>query len=171
MVASRPDPTTMQVAAEESVRSSTSEMALADQALAGVGPPLHASLCGDGHHWPPDATRRKVAKQPTLAQALSARRRLQQQTQVNLSPAKAGSNNNTTAMVARSPYGNRSPHAHKQLSAVPANAHSATTHMLSRTVRHSSTPTPHRQPTPSVVHSVAWNTDSATVKSPHIHDQ
>ena len=139
----------MQVAAEETVWTSASVAALGGRAPTGVGPPLRASLLGDGHHWPSDASRRNLAIQPTLAKALSPGRRVLQQTQVHLTPAKGGSSTIATTLVARSPYANRSPHAHQQSNALPANAHLPTTYMHSRTVRHSPTPTPHRQPTPT----------------------
>ena len=140
------NPVTMQVAAEEPVWTSASGAALGGRAPTGVGPPLRASAAGDGQHWPADASGRNVAMQPTLPKALSPERRVRQQTQVHLTPAKGGSRTTATTLVDRSPYANRSPHAHKQLSALPSNAHSDTTNMHSRTVRNSPTPTPHRQP-------------------------
>ena len=128
----------------------------------------------------PPTSRRNVAMQPTLAKALSPGRRVLQQTQVHLSPAKGGSSTTATTLVDSSPYANLSPHAHKQLNALPANAHSPTTQIHSTTVRHSPTsnrpptptpnrpptPIPNRQPIPTPVQSVAWNTEAARVKSP-----
>ena len=131
-----------------------------------------------------------MSTQPTPEQALFPGRRVLQETQLHLSPAKGRSNNTATTLVARSPHANRSPHAQQQLSAIPANAHSVTTHIHSMTDRHSPTPTPHRpaiptpnlqatptpnrppsptpnrQPIPNPVQSVAWNTDAARVKIP-----
>ena len=176
------NPLAMPEAAEETVWTSASVAALERRAPTGVGPPLRASLLGDGHHWPPYASRRNMAMQLTVAKALSPGRRELQQTQVHLTPAKGGSSTNATTLVDLSPCANRSPHAHKQLNALPANAHLDTTHMHSRTVRRSPTPTdlrqptpthqrqptsiPNRQPTPNPVQSVAWNTDAAGVKPP-----
>ena len=70
------DPTAMEVAAEETVRTSASVTTLGGQAPTGVGPllPLRASLPGAGQHWPPDATHTDTATQPTPLQALSPRR-------------------------------------------------------------------------------------------------
>ena len=46
------NPLAMQVAAEETVWTSASVAALGGRAPTGVGPPLRASLPGDGQHWP-----------------------------------------------------------------------------------------------------------------------
>ena len=165
------NPLAMQVAAEETVWTSASVAALGGRAPTGVGPPLRASAHGDGQHWPPDATRSYLARQPTPAQSLSPGRRVQQQSQVHLTPAKGGSSTTATTLVDSSPYANLSPHAHKQLNALPANAHSPTTQIHSTTVRHSPTsnrpptPTPNRQPTPTPVHSMALTKDAARVET------
>ena len=79
-----PDTMAMEVAAEETVRTSASATAIGGQAPPGVRTPLplRASLPGDGQHWPPDATRANTVTQPTPAQALSRRRMELQQVEV-----------------------------------------------------------------------------------------
>ena len=76
-----PNPTAMEVAAEETVRTSASATALGGQAPTGVGPaiPLRASLAGDAQHWPHDRPRTNIATQATPAQAVPPQRRELQQ--------------------------------------------------------------------------------------------
>ena len=89
MALAGPDPTTMQVAAEQTLLTSVSATAPAEQALPGVSPPLRGSSHGDGQHWPPDATRSSLAFHPTPAQASSpGRLDSLQQMQVRVSSAK-----------------------------------------------------------------------------------
>ena len=65
------DSTAMEVAAEETVRTSASVTALGGQAPTGVGPtlPLRGSLPGDGHHGTHDAPRSSLTTQPMPSQA------------------------------------------------------------------------------------------------------
>ena len=66
MAMGEPNPAMMQVAAEETVRTSTSLTALGGQAPTGVGPRLRASVPAEGQHWPPTlrvATSRRSLRQ------------------------------------------------------------------------------------------------------------
>ena len=54
----------------------------------GVGPPLRASLPGDGQHGPRDGTRGNVAMQTTPPQARSPGRRVLQETRTLDSPER-----------------------------------------------------------------------------------
>ena len=65
-----PDPTTMQISAE-TLKTSASVIALGGYSSTGVGPPLRASLPGEGQHWPLDGRCSNLATQPTPPQALS----------------------------------------------------------------------------------------------------
>ena len=71
-----PDPTAIDVAAEETVRTSASATALGAQAPTGVVPPLplRVSLPGDGQQCPRDATCIHTVTQSTPPQALYPRR-------------------------------------------------------------------------------------------------
>ena len=157
------NPLAMQVAADEPVWTSASVAALGGRAPTGVCGILRANAPGDGQHWPQNATRSYLARYPRPEQSLTPGRRELQQIQVRNSPAKGGSSITATALVARSPYANRSRHAHHQITTVPVNAHSHTTRIHSITVRHS--PTSIRQPTPTPVQSLATNTDAARLKT------
>ena len=159
------NPLAMQLAAQEPVWTSASVAALGGRTPTGVGPPLRASLLGDGHHWPPDASHRNVAMQPTLAKALSPGRSVLQQTHVHLTPAKGGSSTIATTLVASSPYANRSPHDHQQSNALPANAHLPTTYIHSTTVRQ--THTPNRAPIPTPNRPAAATSNRVATATPN----
>ena len=174
------NPLARQVVGEEPVWTTASVAALGGRAPTGVGLPLRASLPDDSKPWPPDGSRSYLARQPTPSQSLSPGRMVVQQREDHLTPAKGGSSTTETALVALSPYSNRSLHAHQQLYALPVNAHSPATHIHSTILRpapitnrphtpipnRQPTPIPNRPPTPTPVQSAAWFTYPARVKRP-----
>ena len=88
------DSAAMEVAVEETVRTSASATALGGQAPTGVGPPLplRASLPGYYHRGSDDATRYYLTTQPMPSQVQPSSRRDSQQVEVHRTPAKGGGN-------------------------------------------------------------------------------
>ena len=113
------DPTAMEVAAEEGVRTSASATAHGGQAPTGEGPPLplRASLPGDGQHGPHDATRSNARTQPTPSPTQSLQRRESQPVEAHRTPAKEGGNATTTSVgpshhADRASHTNSPPHSY-----------------------------------------------------------
>ena len=162
-----PDPTTVQVAAEETVRTSASATALGGHPPTGVGPPLGVTLPSDGQHWPHDATRSNVATHPTPAQASSpGQSEVLQQMHVHVSPTNGGASTTTTTLVTHKPHGHRP--TDQQPNALPANAHSSIIHAYQPIVRNS--PISTRQTTPTPVQPLTSITDADYVESFTIRD-
>ena len=170
------DSTAMEVAAEETVRTSASVSALGGQAPTGVGPPLplRASLPGDGHHGSHDVPRSSLTTQPMPSQAQPPPRRDSQQVEVQRTPAKGGGNAVPTS-VGPSPHGDRAPHNNPSPNAhrpphsqqppeqQAVEAHPTAAHPNIIRPRHS--PGSSQNPTAAPVQRVASTTDATSVDS------
>ena len=166
----------MEVAAEETVRTSESATALGGQAPTGVRPPLplRASLPGDGHYGSHVAPRRNPSMQLLPSQVQPSPRRDSQQVEVHRTLAKGGGNA-VPSLVGRSPRpdrvlptnpssnAHRPPHSQQPPEQQASNAYPTTAHSNPIHSRHS--PGSSRPTTPAPLQNVASTTDAPSVGS------